>query len=184
MKTQNLDLVLMDHLSGDEALVVSLHEVAKNTIDGGIRSTAYSLLRWFQSRGEWTHRQKELADSIVRGHRRSHFLRQIPKPHIRPVREKPKPKPSYALYAVRIGEQLKIGHSSNVKSRVSSYRTGSSDVELLETLDLGQCSPQHARTQERKLHKHLEQHRIERELFRIEALSAFRAFVPRRESCA
>lgn len=160
-------------LTGEQRLLVSLHQVGKETTDQSIRETVFSLIRWFQRTGNLTYPQKELARRLVRGHDRSAFLRKI---------DKPLTKPTYVLYAVRIGAQLKVGHSLDVVSRVKSYRTGTSDVELLATINLGQCTRRHAKNQERKLHKRLRAYRVEREIFNLAALDDFRCFQPAVES--
>lgn len=160
-------------LSSAEHLLVSLHQVGTQTLDAEIRGTSFSLLRWYQRNGKLTEPQWGLVKDLVTSHARMGFLRKA-----QPEKPKLRTKHSYALYAVRIGDVLKIGYSSNVDGRVSSYRTGTHDVELLATLPLGQCSRLHAKNQEKRLHKRIRALRVEREIFRLEAIEGFRAFDP------
>lgn len=62
------------------------------------------------------------------------------------------------VYFVRIGKWIKIGTTTDLKSRLSSFRNSSVDVEVLLTVPGG-------RDLEQKLHDLLDEARNQRELF-------------------
>lgn len=65
------------------------------------------------------------------------------------------------VYFVCIGDCLKIGFSTNMKSRMKTFRTSSADTQILLTIPGG-------RELERRLHILLQEQRIERELYHLE----------------
>lgn len=65
------------------------------------------------------------------------------------------------VYFVCIGDCVKIGFSTNLKSRMKTFRTSSADTQVLLTIPGG-------RDLERRLHNLLQEQRIERELFHLE----------------
>jgi hypothetical protein len=158
------------NLTSDEKLLVRLHAVSRFSDQKPIRATASSLLLWYQRRGEWTYKQRLLAGQLCRGHQRTHVVR------------KPRFVEGFWLYAVRLGDELKVGMTSDVKKRVASYRIGSSEVELMWEVALGQCSKVHAKNQEKILHKFLRKRRhwLVRELFNLSALADIKLFVPKK----
>lgn len=65
------------------------------------------------------------------------------------------------VYFVCIGDCVKIGFSTNLKSRMKTFRTSSADTQILLTIPGG-------RELERRLHNLLQEQRIERELYHLE----------------
>ena len=65
------------------------------------------------------------------------------------------------VYFVCINDFVKIGFSTNLKSRMKTFRTSSADTQVLLTIPGG-------RDLERRLHVLLQEQRIERELFHLE----------------
>lgn len=65
------------------------------------------------------------------------------------------------VYFVSIGDHVKIGFSTNLKSRMKTFRTSSADIQILLAVPGD-------RQLERQMHILLDEQRIERELFRLE----------------
>jgi hypothetical protein len=65
------------------------------------------------------------------------------------------------VYFVCINDCVKIGFSTNLRSRMKTFRTSSADIQILLTIPGG-------RDLERRLHNLLQEQRIERELYRLE----------------
>jgi hypothetical protein len=147
--------------SKDERMLIKLDAVARETDAAEIRSTALSLLSWYRRLGEWTFPQREYVKRIVDGHRATAVLRR------------PRARPVFSLYAVRVGSALKIGFTRNISKRMKAFRTSSVDVALLGEQCLGRCSSVHAKNSERRLHHELRAYRLERELFAMDALAEF-----------
>ncbi len=66
------------------------------------------------------------------------------------------------VYFVRIGQHVKIGFTTNMESRLVTFRNSALDVQVLLTLPGG-------RDLERRLHSLFREQRIQRELFRDDA---------------
>lgn len=157
-------------LSEDERLLVDLHRVSLHSPDASVRETAQSLKLWFHRRGEWTPKQKALVGQLCNAIRR-----------VSPtVRARLRGR-QYTLYAIRLGDELKVGITLDVSKRLKSYVTGSSVVELLAQHTLSPCPPGYAKGQEKLLHRYLRKrgHWIVRELFHLDALDDFKSFKPK-----
>lgn len=80
----------------------------------------------------------------------------------------------YFIYAVIVGDYLKIGISTNPNKRIQAYKTSSPKVRLIGYFSIGERYLHSAKQKERNIHKKLRKYRIEREIFSLDAIPYFR----------
>lgn len=86
------------------------------------------------------------------------------------IKKKVSVKKKYNLYAISNGDSIKLGFSSNIKSRVKALQTGSDgDLKLLWKYYAG-TNLQAAKDAERKLHRYCNEFRIRGEWFKSECI--------------
>lgn len=135
-----------------------------------------------------TEEQKELVDSLLRWYLVNHFLTsaqiRLAKSLVAPKQvKKTKPKKHY-VYAISDGENIKIGMSSNVESRLKNLQTSNSkELLVVWKYYVGKSSKDAAKI-EKMLHRACKEYSIRGEWFEMKALDIVNAFNPDRKHCA
>jgi len=152
-------------LSELESLIVKLQKIKLNSkIKDKHRAFASSLLSDYMKYKSLTVNQKCAAFNLIK--------------YAKPVRVR-KPivkKESYYLYAMTAGGKVKIGYTSNVKSRRIQIQTSNPDNVIVEWSMKCATTKRGAKIQERKLHRLCGDFRVGGEWFEYESLDLVKNF--------
>jgi len=132
--------------------------------------------------------QKQTIDSLLRWYLANHFLTsgqiKLAKSLTVPKQVKTKSSGKHYVYAISDGENIKIGMSNNVESRLKTFQTSNSkDLLVVWKYYTGRDSKD-ARKVEKMLHRHCKDYLIRGEWFRMDALEVIKSFNPNRKYCA
>jgi len=146
-----------------EKLLIALSRVAG--YGNSASKKAQSLLHWYNEHGELTKKQVKFARMLI--------SRKPP-----PKSEKGK---VYSLYAISDGINVKLGFSSNPKSRRRVLQTASSsELKLIWSLEIGDKRID-AEKVEKKLHRLCKKHRKRGEWFHKNCMVLVEQFTIRRK---
>ena len=152
-------------LSPKERVVAKLEQMVKvdyahQHLTEEEREKSRSLLRQYIRDHDLTGAQWGLARSLVKLHRKLGSVNT---------------NSDWMLYAMKAGDTVKLGHTSNIGARIKSIQTGQADrVELKWTLS---CEGRvDAKNKERKLHRFCRDRHIRGEWFAPDVLERLEAF--------
>lgn len=141
------------HLDEASQLMIKLDEVARSGSKDA--APARSLVDWFMANKSWTVKQWSYARSIC-----TRFKRNA----------KPKSVKKFYLYAISDGLSVKLGYSSNVKSRISAMQTGCPNTLKCQWKYYVGKSEGEAKRMEGKLHRYCKKYRKRGEWFHADCM--------------
>ncbi len=143
------------YLTYKELAIVRLSKNIKLLNDSD-KKFAYGLLKKYRTHGYLSDKQWYWVEKIAP-----------------PERKKGK---VYCLYAMKAGNQVKLGFSTNPESRMKAVQTGNQNkVSILWTLEVAEERGQ-AKIQERKLHRYCKKYYLRGEWFEIGCMDHVRRF--------
>jgi hypothetical protein len=155
------------HLSYEEMIIVNLKRFSlAKTTGHDDKQKAVSLIKWFQINNYLTAAQKKLAKQLTY------------------VKKKPAVAKKHYLYAISNGQQIKLGMSSNVKSRLKSLQTANPVKLVLLWSYYIANTPAEAVKIEKKLHRACKQFHILGEWFTMECIDTVNSFNPNKKHVA
>lgn len=154
-------------LSHEEMIVVKLKYLSlAKTTGHEDKQKAVSLIKWYQINNFLTAAQKQLANKLTY------------------VKKKPAVVKKHYLYAISNGQQIKLGMSSNVKSRLKALQTSNhSELVLLWSYYIAN-TPADAIKIEKKLHRACKEFHILGEWFEIDCIDIVNNFNPNKKHMA
>lgn len=135
------------HFAEADNLLVRLEEIAKSGNEDA--SAANSLKLWWLEHKSWTSKQWVYVKALCAKNRKKRA----------PAKKK------FYLYAISDGSAVKLGYSSNIRSRMKSMQTGHpSTLKCIWEYYVGRSEVE-TKNLERKLHRVCKKHKIRGEWF-------------------
>ena len=147
----------------DARLIIELDSKIKLSEFRGRQSeAALSLYRYYLKSGYWTKKQRNYVCFLL-GKKKVKKSRLINR--------------QYILYAISNGENIKLGFTSNLKSRLRSLQTScDKQLKVLWEYPAGKNQGS-AKAAEKRLHKYCSEYRVKGEWFDKKAMPKVRNFV-------
>ena len=149
------------HLLTRNQLSIVALEKHLSIVPDQFKAFAASLMRSFNVKGSLTPAQW-------------HWVREINSQTKKQTKAK-KIKP-YFIYAIKCGDAVKIGFSSNPRQRANALQIGNPEMVSLAWKVQVSCSPAEAKSAEHKLHKVCKNHHIRGEWYSSECMGLIQEF--------
>ena len=147
------------HLTDADSLLIDLEKVSMGPSSDA--SSANSLKIWYLQNKFWTEKQWSYAKSIVYRSKKA---------------SKPVKKKKFKLYAISDGRFVKLGYSSNIKSRIKAMQTGHPEgLCCIWEYYTGTIEVE-AKRLEKKLHRFCDKYRVRGEWFESSCMTIVEQF--------